>query len=72
MWSAASAASDNLGLVLRAERKYETAIESFDEALKIDPKYDLARAARKDCVRALKAKGLPKKARQQNGRSVHR
>jgi tetratricopeptide (TPR) repeat protein len=43
----------NLGLILRAERRYDEAIAYFDEALKHDPGYAAARKARTDCVQAL-------------------
>jgi len=43
----------NLGLILRAERRYEEAIACFDRAIQHDPKYKIAFEARRDCVRAL-------------------
>lgn len=43
----------NLGLILRAERRYEEAIACFDRAIAHDPKYTFAMEARRDCVRAL-------------------
>jgi len=46
----------NLGLVLRAEGKYEKALECFERAIEIDPKYTLARQARKDMVELFKLK----------------
>lgn len=46
----------NLGLVLRAEGKYEKALECFERAIEIDPKYTLAKRARKDIVELFKMK----------------
>lgn len=46
----------NLGLILRAERRYSKALECFERAIKIDPKDNDAREARKDVLRALKMK----------------
>jgi tetratricopeptide (TPR) repeat protein len=46
----------NLGLILRAERRYSEALRCFDRALKIDPKYPLAREARKDVRKARRLK----------------
>jgi tetratricopeptide (TPR) repeat protein len=46
----------NLGLILRAERRYSEAVRCFDRAIKIDPKYSLAREARQDVMKALKLK----------------
>jgi tetratricopeptide (TPR) repeat protein len=46
----------NLGLILRAERRYSEALRCFDRAIKIDPKYTLAREARKDVQKARKLK----------------
>lgn len=43
----------NLGLILRAERRYEQAVACFDRAIEHDPKYTIARKARRDCLRAL-------------------
>ena len=43
----------NLGLILRAEWRYREAIESFDRAIEIDPAYELAEKARRDCERAI-------------------
>jgi tetratricopeptide (TPR) repeat protein len=43
----------NLGLILRAERRYEQAIACFDRAIEHDPKYTFAFEARRDCLRAL-------------------
>ena len=47
----------NLGLILRAEGKYEEALECFERAIEIDPKYTLAKKARKDIVALRKLKG---------------
>lgn len=44
----------NLGLILRAERRYSEALQHFKKALEIDPKYSLAREAIAD-LRKLKA-----------------
>jgi len=38
----------NLGLVLRAEGNHDDALECFENALKIDPKYSLAKRAAQD------------------------
>jgi tetratricopeptide (TPR) repeat protein len=38
----------NLGLILRAEEKHDDALECFKEALKIDPKYTVAKQAMQD------------------------
>jgi tetratricopeptide (TPR) repeat protein len=46
----------NLGLILRAEGKYEAALECFERAIEIDPKYALAKQARKDIVELFKLK----------------
>jgi tetratricopeptide (TPR) repeat protein len=46
----------NLGLILRAERRYPEALRCFDQAIKIDPKYSLAIEAREDVQRAAKLK----------------
>jgi tetratricopeptide (TPR) repeat protein len=43
----------NLGLILRAERRYEEAVACFDRAIEHDPNYAIAVDARRDCVRAL-------------------
>ncbi|MFK7743294.1 MAG: tetratricopeptide repeat protein [Planctomycetota bacterium] len=47
----------NLGLLLRSEGRYPQAIESFAEALQLDPKYELAREALLDCEQALAMRG---------------
>ncbi len=47
----------NLGLILRAEGKNEEALDCFERAIEIDPKYTLAKQARKDIVELLKIKG---------------
>jgi len=44
----------NLGLILRAERKYHQALECFERAIKIHPKYLIAKHARKDVLKAVK------------------
>lgn len=44
----------NLGLVLRAEGKYEEALACFERAIEIDPKYTLAKRARRDIVELFK------------------
>jgi tetratricopeptide (TPR) repeat protein len=44
----------NLGLILRAEGKYEEALECFERAIEIDPQYTLAKQARKDVARLFK------------------
>lgn len=38
----------NLGLVLRAQERYEEAAECFERALELDPKYDAAKRALRD------------------------
>jgi tetratricopeptide (TPR) repeat protein len=48
----------NLGLIFRAERKYEKALECFERAIRIDRKYVHAKTARKDVKAALKLKSL--------------
>ena len=54
--TAADEAYYNLGLILRAERRYPEAMLCFERATKIDPKYTLAREARKDVVKAMNLK----------------
>lgn len=44
----------NLGLVLRALRRYREARSCFERAIEIDPHYKEARRARKDVRRALR------------------
>ena len=44
----------NLGYILRAHRRYEEAIASFAEALRIDPHYKVAKLALKDCKQAMR------------------
>jgi tetratricopeptide (TPR) repeat protein len=44
----------NLGLILRAEGKYKEALDCFERAIEIDPKYALAKQARKDIVELFK------------------
>ena len=46
----------NRGLILRAERKYEAALECFDKAVEIDPKYEMAKKERSDVLEAMKIK----------------
>ena len=46
----------NLGLILRAEGKLHEALECLERAIEIDPKYTLAKKARKDIVTLLKLK----------------
>ena len=38
----------NLGLILRAERRFAAALDAFDAAIRIDPDYSLAKCARRD------------------------
>lgn len=44
----------NLGLILRAERRYEEAVEHLMKALGLDPKYRMAREALQDVQRAMR------------------
>ena len=44
----------NLGLILRAERKYMKALDCFRKALKLSPKYVTAREALQDVQRAMR------------------
>jgi tetratricopeptide (TPR) repeat protein len=44
----------NLGLVLRAQERYEEAAECFERALELDPKYAAAKKALRDVRRALR------------------
>lgn len=46
----------NLGVNLRAEDKFDEALECFERAIEIDPKYALAKKARKDIVTLRKLK----------------
>jgi Flp pilus assembly protein TadD len=46
----------NLGLVLRAQGRYEEAVECFELALAIDPDYEVERDASQDVVKALRAR----------------
>lgn len=46
----------NLGVNLRAEEKYEEALACFERAIEIDPRYILAKKARKDIVMLRKLK----------------
>ncbi len=47
----------NLGLILRAEADYEGALKCFDEALHLDPKYTVAKGARRDVLGAIQLRG---------------
>jgi hypothetical protein len=40
--------------ILRAERKYREALKCFERAIKIEPKYVVAKRARKDVLKAVK------------------
>jgi tetratricopeptide (TPR) repeat protein len=44
----------NLGLVLRAQERYEEAAACFERALELDPKYDAAKKALRDVRRAVR------------------
>lgn len=44
----------NLGLILRAERRYKAAIAAFDKAVELDPNYTLAKAERVDALAAMR------------------
>jgi tetratricopeptide (TPR) repeat protein len=44
----------NLGLVLRAQERYEEAAECFERALELDPKYAAAKKALRDVRRAMR------------------
>jgi len=46
----------NLGLILRAERRYSEALIYFKKAIKIDPKYTFAKEGVKDVRQAIKLK----------------
>lgn len=46
----------NLGLVLRAQGRYEEAVECFELALAIDPDYEAARDASRDVVKAMRVR----------------
>ncbi len=46
----------NLGLILRAEEKYEEALECFEKAIELDPEYTLAKEERQDVMKVLKLK----------------
>jgi tetratricopeptide (TPR) repeat protein len=52
--SLADEAYYNLGLIFRAERKYNDALKCFERAVKLDPSYTMAEAAWKDVVEAQK------------------
>jgi tetratricopeptide (TPR) repeat protein len=44
----------NLGLVLRAQERYEEAAKCFEQALELDPKYSAAKRALRDVRRAFR------------------
>ena len=46
----------NLGLILRAEERYEEACNCFDKALELDPDYTVAKEARSDVLKVLHLK----------------
>ena len=46
----------NLGVILEGRGKYKEALACFENALKIDPKYKLAKQAIKDMRRVLTIK----------------
>ena len=46
----------NLGLILRAEERFEDACECFDKALELDPDYTIAKEARSDVLKVLQLK----------------
>ena len=50
-----SIAHYHLGLIARSNREFGSALRSLDEALRLDPTYSLAREARRDVQRAMKA-----------------
>lgn len=52
--SSADEAYYNLGLIFRAERKYNEALKCFERAVKLDPSYTMAETAWKDVVEAQK------------------
>jgi tetratricopeptide (TPR) repeat protein len=43
----------NLGLILRAEKKFEKALESFEKALEFDPEYKIVEEAKIDIIKLL-------------------
>ena len=43
----------NLGLILRANERYMDALRALDQALELDPGYELADVAREDVVKAI-------------------
>ena len=53
----------NIGLILRAERRYKQALAAFEKALELDPRYVIAREDRDD-VRAAMRVVVPKQCRQ--------
>lgn len=44
----------NLGLILRAEGKYRSALACFDKAIDICPGYEVAKQEREDVIEAMK------------------
>ena len=44
----------NLALVLRAEKRYKSALNHIEKALKIDPKYHAAKVVRKDLLEVIR------------------
>ncbi len=42
----------NLGLILRAQGNYKSAIEAFDKAIEIDPNFEAVKQERRDVVEA--------------------
>ena len=52
-WLARDEAFFNLGLLLRAERRYRDALTCFERAIELDPKYSDALEARADVLAAL-------------------
>jgi tetratricopeptide (TPR) repeat protein len=44
----------NLGLVLRAQERYGEAVACFEEALRLDPQYKVARLAKRDVEHAMR------------------
>jgi tetratricopeptide (TPR) repeat protein len=48
----------NLGLILRAEEKFEEALECFEKAIELDPEYKIAKEAKRDIIKVLKILGV--------------
>ncbi len=44
----------NLGLILRAERKYNSALICLNKAIKLDPEYEEAKQVREDMIKVIK------------------